>query len=127
MAIEFTQFHELVKISPLSNLPNKIMIIILLRLPVKSICRFKCASKSWKTLLSNLKFVELHLAQVLAGNKDYLLLWHLTTAKEEIYMLEREDNTRESRKQKISTQRKKETPKAPPVPVANGRKEFKGA
>ncbi|OWM79764.1 hypothetical protein CDL15_Pgr023176 [Punica granatum] len=74
MAIEFTQFHKLVKVSSLGNLLNEIMIDILLRLPVKSICRFKCASKPWKALLSNLKFVELHFAWTIAGNRDYLLI-----------------------------------------------------
>lgn len=110
MAVELGQFHELMKISSLGNLPNEIMIDILLRLPVKSICRFKCASKPWKTLFHNQKFVELHLARVLAGNSDCLLLRYLANSEEEIYMVEWDETTKKLRKWKVSTMIRKEIP-----------------
>ncbi|XP_057773726.1 F-box/kelch-repeat protein At3g23880-like [Salvia miltiorrhiza] len=42
------------------NLPRDIMIAVLARLPVKSLCRFKCVCKPWLRLVSNPDFVKIH-------------------------------------------------------------------
>ena len=45
----------------MSNLPCELIVDILLRLPIKSLCRFKCISKPWCTLISHPDFVKTHL------------------------------------------------------------------
>ena len=42
------------------DLPHELMIQILLRLPVKSLIRFKCVSKSWFSLISDTNFANSH-------------------------------------------------------------------
>jgi F-box interacting protein len=42
-------------------LPDELIIEVLSFLPVKSLMRLKCVSKSWKTLISNSFFIKLHL------------------------------------------------------------------
>ncbi|XP_012856904.1 PREDICTED: probable F-box protein At1g14315 [Erythranthe guttata] len=44
-----------------SNLPNEIIEIILLHLPIKSLLRFKSVSKSWNSIISNPVFAHTHL------------------------------------------------------------------
>ncbi|KAK9699584.1 hypothetical protein RND81_08G183300 [Saponaria officinalis] len=49
------------KTPPLANIPDDIIhSCILPRLPVKSLLRFKCVSKSWQTLISSPDFIRLH-------------------------------------------------------------------
>ncbi|KAK7338951.1 hypothetical protein VNO77_19585 [Canavalia gladiata] len=43
------------------NIPNDLLVEILSHLPVKSLLRFQCTSKSWKSLISHPKFIKLHL------------------------------------------------------------------
>ncbi|KAI4317717.1 hypothetical protein L6164_025565 [Bauhinia variegata] len=42
------------------NLPEELIIKILLRLPVKSLVRFKCVCKSWLSLISDPQFAKSH-------------------------------------------------------------------
>ncbi|KAK0591644.1 hypothetical protein LWI29_005443 [Acer saccharum] len=46
-----------------ASLPPELIVDILLRLPVKSLCRFRCVSKSWIALITHSRFVKLHLAR----------------------------------------------------------------
>jgi|UniRef100_A0A2N9EM60 F-box interacting protein len=45
----------------MANLPRELIVDILSRLPVKSLCRFKCVSKPWRSLISDPDFVKTHL------------------------------------------------------------------
>ncbi|KAI5345531.1 hypothetical protein L3X38_013408 [Prunus dulcis] len=55
-------------------LPSTMIEEILSRLPVKSLCRFKCVSKPWSSLISDdPSFVALHLCKGFGEDKDDLL------------------------------------------------------
>ncbi|KAK9287824.1 hypothetical protein L1049_016266 [Liquidambar formosana] len=45
------------------SLPPEIIVDILSRLPVKSLCRFRCVSKPWRTLISDPHFSKMHLTR----------------------------------------------------------------
>ncbi|PON41766.1 F-box domain containing protein [Parasponia andersonii] len=58
MATEIrSSFHEVVKIP---NLNEDVVILILSKLPVKSLKRFKCVCKSWYSLISSPNFIAMH-------------------------------------------------------------------
>jgi hypothetical protein len=50
----------MMKMNPLQYLPHELIIQILLRLPVKSLLRFKCVCKLWLTLISDAHFANSH-------------------------------------------------------------------
>ncbi|XP_059630154.1 F-box/kelch-repeat protein At3g06240-like [Cornus florida] len=45
----------------MSYLPDHVVVGILLNLPVKSLLRFKCVSKAWRSLISEPDFIKAHL------------------------------------------------------------------
>ncbi|XP_058198195.1 F-box/kelch-repeat protein At3g06240-like [Rhododendron vialii] len=53
-------------------IPQEILTDILSRLPVKSLCRFKCVSPSWNSLISNPYFAKTHLNRTNTRNPQYL-------------------------------------------------------
>lgn len=53
-------------------IPDDLQIEILKRLPVKSLCRFRCVSTAWRSLVSNPRFVDAHLAH--SVNRPRLLV-----------------------------------------------------
>ncbi|XP_058775721.1 F-box/kelch-repeat protein At3g23880-like [Vicia villosa] len=57
----FTQPLSMNSNKSCSQLPEELIIEILLRLPVRSLHQFKCISKLWKTLISDPQFVKRHL------------------------------------------------------------------
>ncbi|XP_058203810.1 F-box/kelch-repeat protein At3g23880-like [Rhododendron vialii] len=54
----------------LPNLPFEIIVEILSRLSVKSLLRFRCVSKSWRSLISQTEFAKTHL-RLASVNTDY--------------------------------------------------------
>ncbi|KAL3812865.1 hypothetical protein ACJIZ3_014133 [Penstemon smallii] len=53
-------------------LPQEILIDVFSRLPTKSIGKFRCLSKSWRTLLTTTEFIEFHLTR--KTHKENLIL-----------------------------------------------------
>ncbi|KAK8988027.1 hypothetical protein V6N11_065626 [Hibiscus sabdariffa] len=53
----------------MKQVPEEIIVQILSRLPVKSLCRFKCVSKAWRNLISSSQFVKLQLNQSVKSNR----------------------------------------------------------
>ncbi|OWM74640.1 hypothetical protein CDL15_Pgr005220 [Punica granatum] len=51
------------------HLPEEMIYEILVRLPVKSLCRFRCVSTLWRTIISDPHFVSSHLARSSAHPK----------------------------------------------------------
>ena len=53
-------------------LPHELMVEILLRLPVKSLIRFKSVSKPWRSLISDTHFTKSHLDLAAAPTNRFL-------------------------------------------------------
>ncbi|KAI3423472.1 uncharacterized protein J3R85_010967 [Psidium guajava] len=50
-------------------LPEDLLIEILKRLPVKCLCRFRCVSTRWRSLISDARFIDAHLTHSATGPK----------------------------------------------------------
>ncbi|MCH81155.1 F-box/kelch-repeat protein, partial [Trifolium medium] len=58
---------------PSAFLPDDLIIEILCLLKVKPLMKMKCVSKSWKTLISDPKFVKMHLNQSSQNSLAYVV------------------------------------------------------
>ncbi|RXH90692.1 hypothetical protein DVH24_035456 [Malus domestica] len=57
------------------HIPEEILFEILVRLPVKSLLRFRCVCKSWNTLISSPDFRNAHLEKnIMRDSYDYVLI-----------------------------------------------------
>ncbi|XP_050264254.1 F-box protein CPR1-like [Quercus robur] len=63
----------------MSHLPVEIITEILSRLPVKSLLRFLCVSKSWYALIKHPDFIKLHLHRSIETNRDRTLILEKVT------------------------------------------------
>ncbi|XP_059630094.1 F-box/kelch-repeat protein At3g23880-like [Cornus florida] len=64
-----------------SSLPYEIISNILLRLPVKSLLRFKCVCKSWLDAISEPEFERSYLNESIKLERQSIFFWDRTTAK----------------------------------------------
>ncbi|XP_021735211.1 F-box protein CPR30-like [Chenopodium quinoa] len=72
----------------MAALPTEMITEILLRLPVKSLIRFKCVCKFWNSIIKTPNFIKLHFNQSLISNSDR----HLLLYDESIHSAELNDN-----------------------------------
>jgi F-box interacting protein len=54
----------------LASLPNELVVEILIRLPVKSLVRFRCVCKDWFSLISSSSFITTHTNRALSRSGD---------------------------------------------------------
>ncbi|KAK8623685.1 hypothetical protein V6N13_065048 [Hibiscus sabdariffa] len=63
--------------NPMEHVPEDIKVEILSRLPVKSLCRFKCVSKVWRNLISDSQFVKLQLNRSIESKRQTFVMYQL--------------------------------------------------
>lgn len=63
------------------GLPHELIVEILLRLPIRSLLRFKCVSTSWRSLISNPHFTKSHF-DLVASPAHRLLLNRISDGSE---------------------------------------------
>ncbi|XP_028755028.1 F-box protein CPR1 [Neltuma alba] len=59
----------------MADLPLEVIIDILSRLPVKSVLRFRCTCKSWRSLIDGSHFISFHLHKSLETNRNNLVIF----------------------------------------------------
>lgn len=59
----------------LTHLPESLLLEILFKLPVKSIFRFKCVCKNWRTLISDPSFARTYISQRLDSKLSFRILY----------------------------------------------------
>ncbi|TXG71286.1 hypothetical protein EZV62_006221 [Acer yangbiense] len=74
-AIEFVRSSKR-KFAEMPDIPPPLIVEILSRLPLKSLCRFKFVSKNWLVLTNHPRFVRMHLSVTLCLG---LLLYNPST------------------------------------------------
>ncbi|KAF8414201.1 hypothetical protein HHK36_002201 [Tetracentron sinense] len=60
----------------MANLPQDVIMEILSRVPVKSLLRFRCVSKTWCSFVANPSFAKKHLNQATQNNNPSLIFSH---------------------------------------------------
>ncbi|KAI3995897.1 hypothetical protein MKX01_017094 [Papaver californicum] len=58
------------------NLPKDILLDILVRLPIKSVSRFRCVDKAWCKLLGSPEFLKMHDKHAMEMNVNFGLMLH---------------------------------------------------
>ncbi|RVX08428.1 F-box/kelch-repeat protein [Vitis vinifera] len=88
MATDVSQWKEMLDNSMSGNfILSENLVDVLLRLPVKSIIRFKCVCQSWQTLFNDPDFINMHLRRAITHNNCCMLLKYLSSSEEEVYSL----------------------------------------
>ncbi|KAI9123662.1 hypothetical protein K1719_004962 [Acacia pycnantha] len=59
----------------MADLPLEVTFVILSRLPVKSLLRFRCTCKLWRSLIDSSHFISFHLRNSLETNSNNLLIF----------------------------------------------------
>lgn len=67
---------ELQMASSHHQIPEDVLMEIMIRLPVKSLLRFKCVCKNWYDIIQNRKFTCSHLRFQKLQNKGRIFLQH---------------------------------------------------
>ncbi|TYJ17648.1 hypothetical protein E1A91_A09G066900v1 [Gossypium mustelinum] len=78
-------------------LPQEIMVEILSRLPVKSLCQFRCVSKQWLSLISDPLLAKSHLKKTVSNDSFYSQRKRVIISSHNLYSLEYESIGRSGR------------------------------
>ncbi|KAF9598251.1 hypothetical protein IFM89_026082 [Coptis chinensis] len=82
-------------VQQMANLPHEIIIEILTRLPAKSLLKFRCVCKSWRTLTYDPTFTKMHFARTLGSHDVSILATTVNHFYKEFEMIEVDDEENE--------------------------------
>ena len=71
-----------------SDPPDDVITNILSRLPVKSLMQFRFVVKSWRNLIRDPHFINMHISQASENKIGFLILKHQSDSGEEYYSLQ---------------------------------------